>query len=237
MPQSRYSRKYPRRNYKRAPSSQNRSVHPYVTATAPAVGYAALQLAKYAVNHLNVEYKFINEPTGAAQSISTTPIVRQFLPAVSQGDTSSDRDGSTIQWMSANQRFTVQLNPSATAPVQIRHIVFKVKNVNNTTPTAALVLANPSDVLSPRNLDETKNIQVLKDNTYTLYAEKPIKPGQVNLNWKKGMRTKYTKASTTGVDASIETNYLYELWLSTEDLITGAPPFLLDYKRARFIDN
>ena len=233
MPQSRSSRKYPRRNYKRAPTYQSRASHPYVAATAPAVGYAALQLAKYAVNHLNVEYKFINAPTATPVAISTTALVRQFLPDVSQGDTSSDRDGATIQWMSANQRFSILYNPSSTVPVQIRHIVFKVLNVNNTAPVAGDVLADPADVLSPRNLDETKNIKVLKDNTYTLYADKPIKAGQVSLQWKKGMRTKYTKASTTGNNASIETNYVYELWLSTEDPSTGNPPTMADWRLAR----
>lgn len=239
MPRSRYS-KSTSRNYKRAPTYQSRASHPYVSATAPAVGYAALQLAKYAVNHLNVEYKSIEAPTpGTVPYITTTALIRQFLPDVSQGDTANDRDGATIQWMSANQRFTLARNPSATDHVTIvRHIVFKVKNVNNTAPTASDVLAAPSDVNSPRNLDESKNIQVLKDNTYTLHANKPVVQGKVNLKWKKGMRTKYTKASTTGANASIENNYVYELWLSQVDpASTDNRPYMLDYRRARFIDN
>lgn len=220
--------------YRRATAPQRSGRHPYINATAPAIGYAAMKLAKYAVNHLNVEYKFINAFSATPTQLSTSGLLRQFLPDVSQGDTSNDRDGATIQWMSAAQRFTLKYDSMATGPQQVRHIIFKVLNVNNTSPAIVDLLAAPSNVNSPRNLDETSNIKVLKDKTYTLWVDKPIVTGKVSLNWKSGMRTKYSKASTSGNNAAIETNYVYELWVCDAG---SNGPHLEDCRRARFIDN
>lgn len=179
---------------------------------------------------VNVEFK---EQTFTSTTAPTAAGVIHFLNQIAQGDAASTRDGLQCRFKSLEHRSTYTLHASATASI-VRLIFFIEKDVDLAAPVPGDVLENVSSgdisIVSERNLDNRKNLIILKEFNFVLTTEHPIKI----IKWYKklDMITIYTGAAAT--QANLSSNGLYFVAFTQE--ATNVPA-TIHRTRVRWVDN
>lgn len=151
---------------------RSRWYKPYIKASAPAVGYIAMQSAKQAVKSLmNVEYKYLDtqithNPTNATAGSVT------HVTNVLQGLTSDDRTGDSIKLVAIQIKWQASINTSASDGRTCMKVVL-VRSVNRTTAPNWASGDNGSvyksaNVYPLRDRDNTKRYQVLWEKNIIL---------------------------------------------------------------------
>lgn len=221
-------RKYYRRRRKRYGSY----LTPYITATAPAVGYLATKIAKRVVKkYVNTEYKH-HDVTQSGTGVDTTGAIIP-MTLIAQGDDFEDRNGRQIKIISMTGNMNVTQNSSATN-TQLRAILFIDKEQNGTIPLVSGVddgVLDSANVYSLRNMNQTRRFVTLFDKIFSLSAT-----GSTNSTIRryKKLMLKVRYDGTAASQANQKENNIYLLLLSNE--ATNTPTVKYQF-RFRYIDN
>ena len=225
-------RNYRKRNYRGARNKRRRpgGVQGYFTPRNDLTyGQMFTKVWKdvgYLKGLVNTEYKFVDSEL--ALTPSTTPSLT-LLNGIARGDTVSEREGRMTRIKSVQLRFTSSVNASATASV-LRLILFIDKGPEGSAPTATDVV---SGINGLRNLDERKNIVILKDWYYHLVPGQSNHRKEIHYYKKLDMKTLFN-GNNTGAVTDVEANSLYFYAQSSESTNT---PSISGHARVRYIDN
>lgn len=193
----------------------------------------ALRLARYAVKHLNVEYK-IADRAGVGVTLGTPYI--NGLTNIAQGTSPSQREGRRVELKKMILKVYFELNDTTPTATMIRMLV--VRKINNDAAANPPItdILNFASVNSLRNLDNTDNYKVLYDRVYSMDPNsQKFRHLVVPFSWAQyGIKQVYRLAATTGSTVDIERNSLFIIFISSE---TTNPPSVSWDTRIRFIDN
>lgn len=113
------------------------------------------------VNRLIASQEMKNfDVSGSVVTVAATATITA-LSSITVGDTANTRDGRKVLYSSIQGRYHI----ATTSGSYWRVMVLYDSQPNAATPTAAEVLENVSDPLSPLSLTWSKRFQVLHDNT------------------------------------------------------------------------
>lgn len=183
------------------------------------------------------ELKYINQNRTAVTA--TTSGTLQLLNGIAHGDTAITREGDEVRWTSYNFRGSILSATDVLTPVIFRLIVFWDKQANGADPTIAgnpntpvsALLDNQSItnlVYSPIQWQNAERFRILYDRNFIL---NPMVVGNttagatdgvlatsklIRIKLKLNRVTKYTGANSN--IAAINTNSLYMLWISDDDV-------------------
>ena len=141
--------------------------------------YRDLRWLKSKVSRLNVEVKHADNTDGFA-SVTALPGVAapptlNHMCQIGQGDATQSRDGNSIKLLSAHLRINLEASAGMTVPQRARVIMVRLHNNNNTSPSLANTLddisTGPRAMLSLRNLDHSRYVEVLFDKVYTIDSD------------------------------------------------------------------
>lgn len=119
----------------------------------------AFKLAKFVASIVNVEYKHLDSTVYTGSSIPTTGAI-SLLTGITQGDTSSTRNGNSVKGKSISLKFE---STCGTAITTQRFILFLDKNSNGVIPTATELLVS-DHYLSPYNDDNMGSRFIVLDD-------------------------------------------------------------------------
>lgn len=189
------------------------------------VARKALTLGKYAVSMLNVEKKY--KDTILAHAPGTGGVINS-LSTLSQGDTTLNRDGNQVKWISCLLRWQLKMGSGATNTL-VRFIIGLDKQPNGASPAVLDVLETNSP-LSPLEKDNALRFKIFYDKMIPLSIYNNIFSGK---KYKKlNFRTRYN--GNTGGLGDINTNNMFVLSIS--DVAINNPTLDLNF-RMRFVDN
>lgn len=212
----RFKKRY-RKRYPRKARSMSKADMAYSLARR------AMYKANFVKGNLNVEYKFEDITSTAAQD-DTPQLDQVFL--VAQGDTASTRSGNSVKLKAMHVRMKVEINSSATNTI-FRWMV--IQWFEDSTPAPADILANTSAVDSFLNINQSRNYKVISSKIINLNQDK--NPWVFyNKSFKLNTHVKYDGANTTDVT----NGGLYILTFSSEETNTPAYTYTI---RTRYIDN
>lgn len=117
---------------------------------------------------INVEFK----KSDKIQALYPTPTAGlSQIVTISQGDGQGNRDGSSLLAKSLQYKLTLERDASASV-TKCRVILFIWHD--DETPTAADILESTTNVLSPYNIDQSRQYKILHSQLYTLSDQVPI---------------------------------------------------------------
>lgn len=219
MPYARRKR-YKKRYRKRYKPNRYKQVANYAK-----MAYAAYKGVQFIRGRLNTESKLFD--VTANLDSNTTGYVSPSLCNPILGDTSSERSGRQIKIVQLHLKFSHVMRGATTSDTA-RMII--VRTLEAAPPTVLSVL-NTIDPESYRNLNNTRDIQVLYDKNYNMdTAGKTRITGQVNL--KLAHKIVWDIATPTTPDFG----HIYVLFLGR---IAGATNsiFTKYSSRCRYVDN
>ena len=181
---------------------------------------------KYLKSIVNVEKKYLDVTDSRTYS---NLLFAQLLNGIAQGDTSITRDGDSVKWISLFIRVNSVINAAASA-TRVRLMLLRDKQPNTGLSSTTNILADNTNILSPRNLDWNYRYKVYKDMVIHLNTDRPEK--EIKIFMKLKFHTRYTDNGATV--ASISTNTLLLCFMSDEAV---NEPTVTFYSRLRFIDN
>ena len=192
----------------------------------------AVRMAGKALSLMNVEYKH-HDVQISATGVSTTPIITE-LTNLSQGDTSSTRDGDSIKATAIMLRGICAISPVASTS-QYRVMLVQDKQTNGALFTPADLLEDTTagdNLISPLNLDNKYRFRVLYDKLHTL----SVNGGNESIKWSKyiNLNQHFRYGSNAGTIADLNTNSLALVTISNEPTNT---PNQTVYSRLRYVDN
>lgn len=218
---------YAKRKYNR----KARSIVPkkpfrYEVADMAATAYEGVQRLKRLIN---VEIKHYE----LATATTAIPIGGSIynLSAITQGDTSRTRDGSSIKPQYFQLRGTLQSNGLQNSTSRVRVILFRGIMENGVAPVVSDLLRE-GNIDSLSNMSEKNRFTVLSDRIYSM---QPVITGSIvlsslNLNKTLQKHIKYTEISS----AAIENGGVYLLVISDQPT---NEPYINMYSRVTFTDN
>lgn len=154
-----------------------------------------------------------------------------FLNGIAQGDSSSNRDGKEVSMRSVDLKtsFTAPSGTVISGGSHVRYILFVAKDNDGTQATVTDVL-KAADWQEHYNLDNSHNIRILKDRTFTMpngnvydVSGTPTQQAtrayrRVFQSFKSGLRVRY---KTTGnLVGDCEGNGLFLLMISNSGTAT-----------------
>ncbi len=217
---------------KRQYKKRYKGYHPYVKASAPAVGYiAAMAAKKVAKKYLNVEYKRSEESNPDASFTNTGLMI--LLNGIEQGDGQAQRDGVSIGLKGISVKAVLNGNFATFQTNVNRTILFFDKQPRGNAPSASTILADTSNFInSPYNINEDrkKRFQFLYDKVHVITANKGAQPIKIYKRFAKEERF----IGTGDTIASIGENSLY-LFVITAN--TSAFPSISYSTRVTYVDN
>ncbi len=190
----------------------------------------ALIIAKGVRRLLNVEIKnFDSQQTNVA--ITTVSAILP-LTNISQGDTTSTRDGAQVKMVGLEMNYMILRHPDALQTnVRIMVVLDKQTNQAQYISTDLFEDASVNDVIvTARNLDNKHRFQILYDRTHSLHDAQTTLV--VKKYIKKDVLLRYD-ASTPSI-ADLTQNSISFLQVGTE---TASTPVITSFLRIRFIDN
>lgn len=227
---------YRRRKPYRKRKTFKKGYHPYVKATAPAVGYVAYKVAQKVVKkYVNVEYKYY-DANSSSVSFATASVTN--LNPVPQGDGVTARDGNQIKTVSIQFRGLIRAHADATRCQTARVIIVNCNRQDDTDPdvsSAEYGIVDNAVGQTLRNLGGSarNRYRILMDRTYCIPAL--TESGGIKLcEYYKKITLKNVFGSS-GTDAPRKNS----LWLLLigDNLQASAEP-IIDYSsRIRFLDN
>lgn len=182
-----YRKRYrKRRTYKKkAKGASNKQVTVWSDHSVLEKANRALALVNNVRRFINTEIKHKDVTSSATYSYNGT---LRDLSAITVGDTEQQRDGQSVKPLNLTVRGLLT-GDSSGANCQIRVIIFRMKQENGVTPTAADILENTGSanvIFSPKNYTDRFRSNILHDQVYcinqqlstiasTKYFEKVIK--------------------------------------------------------------
>ena len=168
MPYARRGRRRPYR--RRAPYRRRTIVKPPPSTwgqTVPKYAYHAFKIALKNADKLallNTEVKRHDTNSGGntipQHASGLNPYV---VSAIAQGDSASTRDGNSIKCLQLDLRFHITQAATPTDQ-QLRITVVKLKRAGIASLDSSEIFENPTGShMAWRNLDKTRNVQVLRD--------------------------------------------------------------------------
>lgn len=213
--------------------------HPYVKASAPAVGYVALRAAKMVADkYLNTEYKFLDTSGSHTPDSSATGTVTA-LSLMAQGDGESTRDGRQIKATRLTLKWNVNINAVAT-DTTTRILVFidrdydgdAASNVPVWSGTDKAVMES-TNVQSFRNLSTVGRYKILMDKSYRLVVGNEYeRTKQYQKTWNLNNHIHFTGATANSTDAG--RGWICIMTYSSE--ATNTPTVTFN-ARLRYLDN
>merc|ERR1711916_121870 len=134
-----------------------------------------LRLSMYLKGRVNTEFKHID--AGITAAAGTTPVVTQ-LTNISQGDTTSNRNGNSVLAKSIHINGNFQISAAATTD-RIRLLLIKCNT--DDTPTWNDIIDGTNSIDQFRNLNKTSDFTMLFDKTYKL-TEPSFSTANVQVN-------------------------------------------------------
>lgn len=213
----------PRRHYKKAKG---------IWGAVKNVGGMAIK----ALSMLNSEEK--HKDTVYSFTVQTNTADLTLLNGLIQGTTNVTRVGDDVRFSSLFLRLACSHNAVGNAAQYIRYVIFRDNQTNGAAPAVANVLENPTDFLSPLNLDYSRRFEILKDGVFCLTdqgSEAKYKKLYIDLKAKnkKHMHKTDYGLGNAGTVADISTGSYYMLTMA--DGANG--PSLGFTSRMRYIDN
>lgn len=190
-------------------------------------------LAKKAANgvvkyYLNPEYKFLDS-SYPISVLGTAGQIQSIPSLISQGDSSTSRDGNSIKITSILVRANITQTVGTTTPVTTRFMIFSDSSSNGTPPQVLDVLQT-ADVLSPMNRVNGSRFTVLSDKLYTTDPD-DLRKG-IKIYRKLQHHIHYLDGTNTVT--SLGQGVIYFLWITD----TGAGASSIAWNcRMRFLDN
>lgn len=204
--------------------------HPYIKASAPAVGYMAWKVANKVVKkYVNVEKGHHTTGTSSSPDSAGTVI---GLTLIDQGDDYNKRTGRQIKVTSLALRFIVNQHASATE-TQTRIMLVRDREQDGVIPT----VTGATGVLSSANVqafpyyDNMRRFTILYDKVITHSSNGSQSTFR---KYYKKMALKVRYDGTTASQAHQKENNLYLLLISNE--ATNTPTVNWESK-IRYIDN
>ena len=146
-----------------------------------------------------------------------------------QGTGAFDRIGRVINLKHISARALITKDSLASSS-SIRFLLCYEKVPDGINPTIAHVLKNPA-VNALRNLNETKQIRVLYDRTYTLNDNMPSR--LIKINKKLNHQRRYGATATSGAFSDVEIGNLF--WCIITDNASNYSTVDMDF-RLRYTD-
>jgi len=189
--------------------------------------------SKFAVDRLkeliNTEFKYIDTNSSVTSVASMAPIL---LNGCIQGDSATQREGSTIRPKSVDLRY--QLTYNATSVQNTVRVMVIIDRQPNGATYSMVDLLSTNAVDSPRNLDYRRRFKILYDKVHCIAANSnPQDYGHFHLKF-KDLHTQYFNATNTGGIGDISTNAISLIAFSDQPI--NGPTFNY-YTRVRFLDN
>lgn len=235
------------RKYTKKRTYKRKGYHPYIKASAPAVGYVAMKAAKIvAKKYLNTELKYydLDQATPTGDSITLTGGVVHLNP-ISVGDTSYQRDGNQCKMKSIDLNYIVTLNGSATQDATIKVMLCKMNKGNGSLPTyndffdstvsSGASIDSFNRVNAFRQKDNTQNMMILQSHKFTLAVEggrgkKIAKSFHQPLN----AISRWAEDTTAGDIGNAEQNIYFLMYIADQ---ASDVPFIKFVSRVKFLDN
>lgn len=190
---------------------------------------SAYSMAKKALFFLNPEIK--NQDLSATITPDNSAGSFVLLNGISQGDTRSTREGSSIKMISLNMNIKLTINGSASNTV-VRIQIVQDKQPNGAIFTIANYFQDTTNLATSfQNMDYIKRFIRWHDQTVALNTDFPER--LIKIRKKQIMHTTYNTGNA-GTIADIATNSLYLLVTSDEATNT---PTVIYWSRMRWIDN
>ncbi len=192
----------------------------------------ALSVA-YAVKRLvNVEFKHHNLQVLDTAVTDAGNILN--LSLLSQGDTSTTRDGGSVKFTSLRLSYSLRIHASA-AHTNMRVMIVHDKQTNQAQFTLADLLFDASvndNIYSPPNINNASRFRILYDKVHTLNASASNSQITRQVYKKLNMKTRYD--ANVGDVTDLTQDSMSIVFIG--DQTTNDPVHSFNY-RARFIDN
>lgn len=185
----------------------------------------ALAIGQQIKRFINVEVKH-HDNVFSPTNVTTTPIVVN-LTAILQGDSNTQRNGTSIKPLGLTLRGAVSRN-SAGGSQLLRLMIVNAKQQNGAHPLAAELLEDPANPLTPKNYDDRYRSKVLYDRLFVLDGA-----NQHELAFTISEKL-FGHVTYDGTASIPETGGIYLVALSDEDT---NPPTIQWYNRVTFTDN
>lgn len=201
-------------------------------ARAGSLAYKAYKTASFIKSLINTEYKYIDQPVGAALDNTVWYIVP--ITQCAQGDDNINRNGKSILLKSINLRLKISLEGALTK-ANIRVMLIRYNACNGSNPSFSELLDTPLDIQSFRNLNgPVNNYTVFMDKRFTMDVD--TKDEIVfDRFFKVTDHVKYI--GTSAATASLGNNNYFWCFLSDNAFHASDVPYVQGYSRCRFIDN
>ncbi len=199
--------------------------------SALSIAHKALTTALMVKRLLNVEFNHHDVQTNL-QAIGTTATITQ-LSNISQGDTSTTRDGDSIKITAISGKYDFLTNPSATVSI-IRIMLVLDKQTNGAIYSIGDLLEDTTaqDILvTPLNLDNKHRFKILWSRK--IHLSKTGEGGRTVKFYKK-VSIKLRYGTNLGTIADLNSDSLSLVMVSTQATNT---PTVTSYTRLRYIDN
>lgn len=183
---------------------------------------------------INVEHK--RNDTSLNTTIDNTGNFL-LLNGIAEGSDSTQRTGRSIKLTSFEMRLQMY-GVSATIPTALRVILFCDNQANASLPTTATLLDNTlanGYYISPKNFDERKRYQIMKDKSYQIGPTAYVS-NKIFAKWYRKLSTHALYNGSGATQTSITSCAFYLCFIS--DQPAGATcPGILCQTRVKFIDN
>ncbi len=192
----------------------------------------ALAMARTVKSLLNVEYKF-HTVTGQAVAISDTPASTQ-LTALSQGDTTTTRDGSQVKFTSFRFDYFLKAGSSSTKSLA-RIMIVHDKQTNQTQATATQVLQDSTIVdaiVSGYNIDNVSRFRILYDKVHSMSSTGDSAVIHRIIHKKLNLKVRYDANAGDVTDLTQDSIFL----ILVGDQTTNDPNITFQF-RLRYLDN
>lgn len=197
---------------------------------------AAMGAAKLVLSLINPEFKYNDFISGA--NVSNTTAKYHLLNGISRGTDSTNRIGRSIKVKSIEINMYMYASTSATTEMFARFILILDKEPNGLAPSFGDILqstSSPTNLISPRNLDNRKRFIILKDQLRKFSSSGNNDAQGFEFYKKMDFHTIYN-AGDTGTISDIDSNSLYLCVVGSDPSSTHSPIYNF-YSRIRYLDN
>jgi len=172
----------------------------------------------------------------------TTSLATYYSPftGVAQGTSDSTRIGDSIEVKECAIRATFTCGATSTGPTTVRIMVCKQNQMQAAALTGSAVLQDPTNIRSPKLLDQQRSFTILKDFTFKLSGFNSGDTSMVHhWNWTyrpKGCHhIKWTQADSTGAIGNMLEGNL-QILIMYEQAGAASGPTSVVYFRTQWLD-
>lgn len=189
------------------------------------LAYKAYNGLKWIASRLNTEKKFFDASQTMNADDDGSSVL--WLTNVLQGDTTSSRDGRQVRAVSLNLKLWCRLDGTVNSDT-VRILI--LRNKQAAAPSIADVLTGP-EIYAFRNLDNVRDIQVIRDMTFTLDADS-LNQKLYNINIPLSHKVQWDIGTNTPAFG-----HLYIFAVGTIANASNTPTVITCESRFRYVDN